>query len=473
MNTFTYNMVVRIIKYILFTTTFIFFFLFDLTLGSSVRTSTNSKVEISIDNNDNSIINNVIDSTLFNKRFDSRIERFSRYWHLAGASIAIAYKGNIVHAKGYGYANKETQEPVEPHNLFRIASVSKLITAVAVMKLAEDSKLSLNQKVFGKEGILNDTIFSSYIDERVEQITVRQLLNHSAGWTTRWGDHLFMPESIARQMNLELPVSKDNIIQFALSKRLHFTPGSRSSYNNLGYTILERVIEKVSLESYESFVKSNVFAPIGVNDAFIAHNYDSLRYPFEVRYYEVPEADSVPAFDGSSQLVLKSRGGNDVRTLGAAGGWVISSVSLLKFILAIDPENNSNQIISIKSAKELIEKEQGKHPLGWRWVASDGSKWRTGSFAGTSALALARSDGFTFVFLTNTSPWVGSKFPYEVNRMMAKALGVMESDVQELFASKNSLPINKSGEIQNFILSDSVTKPWNYLDILTLGSTSN
>ena len=424
-------MIIKVLKYIFFSIVFLFFFFFDLTLGSSVR-DTNPIYSLNTNTSKSNSFEDLDSRVDAFSKFDSKVEYFSRYWHLAGASIAIAYNGEIIYTKGYGYANKETNEQVESHHLFRIASVSKLVTAVAVMRLVEDKKLTLNQQVFGQNGILNEPAFSSYIDTRVEQITVKQLLNHSAGWTTRWGDHLFMPQSIARQLQVDLPVSKDDIIKFALSKRLHFTPGSHSNYNNLGYIILERVIEKVSSQSYEDFVKSNVFKPIGVTDAFIANNYDSLRYPYEVRYYEVPEADSVPAFDGSNQLVMKSRGGNDIRTLGAAGGWVISSVSLLKFVLAIDPENENNLIISNKLARELIENEPGTHPLGWRWVTSDGSKWRTGSFAGSSALALARSDGFTFVFLTNTSPWVGSKFPYEVNKMMARALNVFIDDLPEI-----------------------------------------
>jgi CubicO group peptidase (beta-lactamase class C family) len=408
------------VKKILFIIFTIFFFLFDLTFGYSVKTDYAELFPIHKSISTPDISNSISDNQAYSN-LDASINRFIKKWGVTGASVAVALNGKLVYAKGFGFSNKEQNEEMQPYHLLRVASVSKLITAVAVMKLIEDGRLQIDQKVFGVNGILNEPNFANYIDQRVEQITVKNLLNHTGGWTSRWGDHLFMHESIARQMNIELPVGKEDIIQFALAKRLHFQPGSRSSYSNLGYLILEKVIEKVSGIPYESYVSDNLLKPIGVMDAFIAYNYDSLRYPLEVRYYEVPEAEKVPAFDGEPNLLLKSRGGNDIRLLGAAGGWVISSVSLVKFLIAIDPDSDQ-KIISAKSANLLAETEPGIHPLGWRWISSDGSKWRTGSFAGTSALAISRSDGFTFAFITNTSPWVGARFPYEVNRMMSSSL---------------------------------------------------
>lgn len=392
------------------------------------------------------------------------MKRFIRQWGVAGASLAIANQGKLVYAKGFGFADIEQGEAMQPYHLLRVASVSKLITAVAIMKLIEDGKLSLNQQVFGENGILNNAQYRNYIDPRYEEITVKHLLNHSGGWTTRWGDHLFMNESIARQLNKELPIKKDDIIEFTLGKRLHFTPGTRSSYNNFGYLILERVIEKTSKDAYEAYVKKNVFKPLGISDAFIAHNYDSLRYPLEVRYYEVPEAEHVIAYDGQPQFVLKSRGGNDIRTLGAAGGWVISSVSLAKFLISIDIHSKET-IICKRSIRQLTGNEPGFHPLGWRWVSSNGTKWRTGSFAGTSALALSQSDGLTYVFIANTSPWLGANFPYEVNRMMARTLHRIDSWPEiNLFKPYAFNPDNyveiSSEEQRNFEWNDRISFTW-------------
>ena len=168
-------------------------------------------------------------------------------------------------------------------------------------------------------------------------------------------------------------------------------------------------------------MKDEIFKPLDIYDAFIAQNFDSLRYPLEVRYYEVPESELVPAYDGDQHLFHKSRGGNDITSLGAAGGWVISSVSLLKFILDIDAENEHGIILSKKSRLQMEQVDPGIQPVGWRWISHNGDKGRTGSFAGTSALVLDSKDGFTFGFLTNCSPWNGAKFLFEVSKLMRMA----------------------------------------------------
>jgi CubicO group peptidase (beta-lactamase class C family) len=114
---------------------------------------------------------------------DGLIEKFRVQNGLKGVAVAVVKDEKLVFARGYGFSNEEDQVPATPNNLFRLASVSKLITAVAVMKLVENSKISLESKVFGKEGILSDEQFLNIKDTRLEKITVRNLLNHSGGWT--------------------------------------------------------------------------------------------------------------------------------------------------------------------------------------------------------------------------------------------------------------------------------------------------
>ncbi|HNT41449.1 MAG TPA: serine hydrolase domain-containing protein, partial [Tenuifilaceae bacterium] len=136
-------------------------------------------------------ITNALTSSSEYEWLNNAFSSFIAKWELTGASVAIAKDGRLIYARGFGYASKEENIPMEPYNLLRVASVSKLITATAVMKLVEENKIQLDSKVFGPNGILNDNIFLNYKDKRVEDITVKNLLNHSAGWSTRWGDHMF------------------------------------------------------------------------------------------------------------------------------------------------------------------------------------------------------------------------------------------------------------------------------------------
>lgn len=89
------------------------------------------------------LLNEMSDDPSFGN-FEKTIKYFLRRWDIVGASVAVAKDGMLVYAKGFGYADSTTLEPVQPYNRFRIASISKLITAVAVMKLQEEGKLSVN-----------------------------------------------------------------------------------------------------------------------------------------------------------------------------------------------------------------------------------------------------------------------------------------------------------------------------------------
>ncbi|QKG79876.1 serine hydrolase domain-containing protein [Tenuifilum thalassicum] len=366
------------------------------------------------------ISNRLTDSHEYSQLND-RLSRFVKRWEVTGATFCITRNGRLIYARSFGWADKEDSLPLEPYHVMRVASVSKLITATAVFKLIESGKLDLGDKVFGKEGILNQPQFLGYKDKRVEDITILNLLNHSGGWTTRWGDHMFIGDVISKELGKELPLSADDYIVFALSKPLHFQPGSRSSYCNIGYVILQRVIEAISGMDYESYVKAEIFEPLNIHDAHISNNWDSLRFENEVRYYEVPEADSIMAFDGSIRKVPRARGGNDVHVLGAAGGWVISPLSLTRFALAIDGKKSFPDILSAKSIESMRNTFNGQfHPLGWRWVHGDGTLWRSGSMAGTSALVVCQPDGYTFTFVANHSPWKGARFPYIVDRYLKR-----------------------------------------------------
>jgi len=109
------------------------------------------------------------------------ITAFLRKWSIAGASVAVSKDGKLIYARGFGYADTASKVEIQPYNQFRIASISKLVTAVGIMKLIEDGKITPYDKVFGPDGILNDPYFSEPKDKRVYSITVAHLLSHEAG----------------------------------------------------------------------------------------------------------------------------------------------------------------------------------------------------------------------------------------------------------------------------------------------------
>ena len=378
---------------------------------------------------------------------EKQVNRFIRREHIVGASVAVAKDGELVYAKGFGYADKDAHDMVEPYNLFRVASVSKLITAIGVMKLYESGQLTLDDKVFGPNGILNDSIYLDYKDKRVEDITVRHLMEHSGGWTTRWGDQMFMPTIIARKLQKSLPINESDIIRFVLGKRLHFTPGQSSYYSNLGFMILGQVVSKVSGIEYEKYIQTNVLYPLGIYDMKIGGSHRNERAEAEVIYYEPELTFYVDDYTGNGEQVLRTYGGNDMHTLGAAGGWIASSTDLMKLMLSVDGFNTFPDMLNNKSVEMMTTPTRpGYSPLGWRRIKSNA--WvRTGTLAGTSALMVRRDDGISYVFVTNTGNWKGPALASDITRIMERGLTKVDEwpdynlfDLDQTLASSRKRP---------------------------------
>lgn len=361
-------------------------------------------------------------------RFDLAVEGFMRKWDIVGASLAIMKDGNLIYSKGYGLANRDSSEVTEVRHIFRIASVSKLITAVGVMKLCEQGLLSLHSTIFGPRGVMSN--YTDYSDKKLEKITVENLLRHQGGFSTRAGDPMF---NVAN-LGLKMPVTPDAMTRYVIRHGIRYTPGTRTDYSNYGYMLLTQVIEKVTGQPYEKYIKDSILAPIGCYDMHIGHPDPKDRHPNEVRYYETKEAERIPAADGSGRLVPKSDGGNDIELLGGAGGWVASPVELLKFIAAIDYACPHKNFLSTHTIKSMVNCAKADLPIGWANVNDKGDWWRSGSMAGTNAMLRRQSNGYTWVFLTNTSSWKGHTFAPIINSMLQNAFGkVTEWPEKDLF----------------------------------------
>lgn len=387
-----------------------------------------------------------IDNTLSESEMfvtaEKGVEFFMKNWDIKGASVAVAREGKLVYARGFGYASLDDSIPAEPYHRFRIASVSKLVTAVAIMKLQEEGKLSVNDKVFGPGAILDDTLFAHPKDRRVFDITVGHLLAHEGGWSQRYGDQMFMPDVVARTLDVPLPVDLKTIIRFALGKNLHFTPGTGQSYSNLGYSILGLVIEEASGLDYETYCRKKILEPLGIYDMALGKNLPEDALPLEVSYYEVSNAPLRPSIYGTGEMVTASGGGNDIETLGAAGAWVATAPDLMRLLLAVDGFDNPKDILSPESIEFMTDVYNGYAPVGWRATLTNGTWWRTGSFSGTTAMLKRMPDGTAWVVLMNSSGWNGPELTSDIDRMMARFLQrVSQWPETDLFSYSAPVPL--------------------------------
>ncbi len=366
------------------------------------------------------------------KVFDKEIEAFMRRWELTGASFALMRNDSLLYAKGYGYANKEQGVKMEVGHIMRIASASKLITATAIMKLVEEKKLTLESRVFGNDGILSMEPFNTLADSRLKLITVEHLLRHTAGFNTPVEDPAFSNYSVAKALERELPLNLDDMVRYATMFKLRGMPGDRYDYSNLGYQILTKVVEVASGRDYESYVKREVLEPAGCYDIRIGENYSSKRASNEVSYYEVKEAQLYDAFDGSGKQVLKSNGGNNVKLLSGAGGWLASPAEMLRLVASINGSGTKRDILT-KSSVETMTRETREKPIGWATVR--GREWlRSGSMAGSCTLIKRQSNGYTWIFITNSSAWIGYKLSSYISTQVSRSVAkVNEWPKQDLF----------------------------------------
>lgn len=338
---------------------------------------------------------------------DKKMKNYLRKWFIKGGSLAIMRNDSLVYAKGYGWAEEEKEIPMEPGHIMRMASVSKLITAVGVMVLQDKGMLSIKDTVFGPSGILQGTQLDSLIkDKNCHKITIEHLLRHQAGF---YRDPLFSSRDIMHLMQLDHAPEADDYFRFVLPKRLRFQPGEWQRYSNFGYLLLSRIIEEVSGKSYEDFIKEDVLRPAGVYDMHIAGIYYDDKRENEVRYY-THEGDGkfIEEYNNSGRIVERCYGGNNIPMLSGAGAWCGSPAELARLVASIDGRNEVPDIIS----KEAVEQMTGYYDkdtfsLGWNDTHPAKGWSRTGTLSGTTALVKYFPDGECWILITNSSTWKG------------------------------------------------------------------
>ena len=356
------------------------------------------------------------------------MERYIRNWmaryNIRGAQLAIMQHERLIYAKGFGWADQQDSVALEAGDILRIASASKLITAIGIMKLCEEGKITTQSPVFGPEGILNDSIFLGYKDKRVPKITVHHLLNHTSGFSRRMGDPMFRSADLIRWTGSNRKLTEDEVIAFQLGLRLRDNPGGSAQYSNVGYLVLSRVIEKASGMTYEDYIRKHVLEPAGCYDMQIARNFRHEKHRREVTYYGHAPEDLIESYDGSGLMREREYGGHNIEGLQGAGAWVCSAAELLRLVASIDGKPGVPDILSKESITKMTTTlRKGDFPYGWaRMQAKGGVLTRTGTMSGTSAYIKSHANGLSYVLITNTSSYRGASFTNRIGQTIDNAL---------------------------------------------------
>ena len=229
-----------------------------------------------------------------------KIEKYLEEKKFEGA-VLVAKNKDVVFAKGYGLCDRKNPDAgeIKINTTFEIGSITKQMTAAAIMQLVEKKKLSVNDKI--------SRWFPEY--QYADDITVEMLLDMHSGLTDCLNaPYEFFPKEIADKIERATvrnePVEEEIILKYLNDAPLFINPGTEYFYCNTNYYLLAKIIEQVSGLSYEDYMKKNLFVPCKMNNTNIDfQNTDTRGYDWKNRYYSIPAGFSTGYGDVNSSIV--------------------------------------------------------------------------------------------------------------------------------------------------------------------------
>jgi CubicO group peptidase (beta-lactamase class C family) len=335
-----------------------------------------------------------------------------RQWNVPGVGLAIAKDGRLILARGYGYQDYEARTPMQPDTLVLIGSVSKVITSLALLRLRDEGRIDLDTKVLD---ILTEYSVQPGGDARLRDITVRELLEHAGGWDkTLADDFTNQPIKVAQTLGIATPVTCADVVRYVMTQPLDFAPGTRQAYSNVGFCILGRVVEKISGQTYESYVRDHVLAPASVYAMSIGRPHASGRLANEAKYYAytgAPLVDSLFAGEGKVPIPYCC----DPLVYEGAGGWLGSAVDMTRIMTALDGSRVTSFLSTDSKAQMLADPHlphvrEADEAVGSWWglginVGPAPERYgHAGLMGGSRSLLIHDERGYVMAIVANTSP---------------------------------------------------------------------
>lgn len=368
-----------------------------------------------------------------------------------GAAIAVVENGKLVYTRGYGWADIEADELATPETVFRMGSISKAMTAIAVMRLMQQGAITL----WGEPLTLDTQIFKQvifpYLDQQLGMptplghlypeltlITLRNLLQHGGGWYEQGdlypGDPehpVYLPlndtHTIAQALGIEHTPTNLEIVEFMIPRPLQAAPGTKFYYSGFGFTVIAAAIEILTGQTYEDYFLDEVAAPLDLNDGQVRFGYSSDFYAekadTEARFYDpigaapvVPllieladgfDAAGWPLFDADNR-VPQAYGGTPQKSIVPAGAWAASPLALARIGTAIERSRRPYfldyaQFVALSQDQGVPKPNGSLFGLGFG-VTAAGSLVHGGSVAGGWAQYHWGATGLSWVAMFNAQP---------------------------------------------------------------------
>lgn len=265
---------------------------------------------------------------------------YNRFW----GSVLIVQNDKVLFQKSYGFADMDKKIKNDANSIFKLCSVTKTMTSAAIMKLHDEGKLSIYDRV--------DKYFPGFIADDTKDIKIINLLNHTSGLTANisqrddQGNGMVLPG--------KNPITKDSLIAKFKNTKLKYQPGTRFEYNNYAYTLLAYIIEQVSGLDYASYLNKELFKPANMSHAYYEPN---LTCSSSVGYVGMGTSDIQPVPVGEEHPSWYM----------GAGAMYSTTTDLANFINAVF----TNQFFSDKTTRLMLDTcVQSSFPgkewaLGW------------------------------------------------------------------------------------------------------------
>jgi D-alanyl-D-alanine carboxypeptidase len=269
---------------------------------------------------------------------DDYVEKIRTNAQVPGLSIAVVRNGELAKAKGYGLADVELNVPATEKTVYQWASVTKQFTAAAILLLAQDGKVKLEDPI---------AAYYPQAPKTWKGVTIRHLLNHTSGIHS----YTDLPEF---RKTLRKDYESDELIGLVKDMDLDFKPGEKWRYSNTGYYLLGLVIEKASGQSYADFLKKRIFEPLGMSTARVNDQSDLIRHR-ATGYYLVSNEVKRAVFVSPSQPY-------------SAGALVGTVLDLAKWDAALytDKLLPSSVREAMWQATELVDGKRQPYGYGWQ-----------------------------------------------------------------------------------------------------------
>lgn len=312
------------------------------------------------------------------------MQQFQQRFRVPAMSVAVSRNGRFVFDRAGGMADRQDMAQAQQNTIFRIADLSKPITAVTIFSLIQSGKLNINDKVFGPAGILGTKYGKPPYKTYVADVTVDHLLTHTAGgWAADDNDPMFHNNSWDQAKLIASTI--ENV-------PLTSQPGTQWAYSNFGYCVLGRVIEQVTGQPYDAYVNANILAPCGITDMQIGRNSQRDRASNEViyvgQYSEDPYKINITRMDSTD-------------------GWLASSTQLVQFLDHVAGAPNIPALLKPETIRAMTTPTPVAPPGNVRcargWMVTDNGAWlHSGSLPGSTSLMIRNPDGSCSAAICNT-----------------------------------------------------------------------